>query len=92
MGDGEAQSRWFSRAGCGIVTILAASAIGLRLGGLRGCLWTLYLAGCSPLLVEYDREARMYAMLTMLATLAWWNLLRFRDRSSRGRYVLQVVL
>jgi mannosyltransferase len=91
VGTGEGEARSLSAA-CGVVTCVVVLLIGWRLGGLSSGLWSAGFAGLSPLLVEYDREARMYAMLTMLSTLAWWNLLRFRDRSTLGRTTLQVVL
>ena len=91
FGDGEHAARSLSGV-CGVVTCLGIFAIGKRLGGYPAAFWSAFFASVSPLLIEYDREARMYAMLTMLSTLAWWNLLRFRDGFSRGRLGLQTIL
>lgn len=91
FGTSESAARSLS-ATCGLLTVLVAFAIGRRVGGPATGLWSASFAGASPLLLEYSVEARMYALLTLLASLAWWNLLGFRDRCTTGRMALQVAL
>ena len=91
FGASEFSGRSFS-ATCGIATILVVFAIGRRLGGPIAGLWAAFLTATSPLMIVYDREARMYALLTLLTSLAWWNLLEFRRDSSWFRAVIHAAL
>ncbi|MDB5352308.1 MAG: hypothetical protein JWN86_3555 [Planctomycetota bacterium] len=76
----------------GILTVAVVFKIGRQVGGADTALWSAFFAACSPLMIEYSRETRMYSLLVLLTCLAWWNLLRFRERSTRPRMVLQAVL
>ena len=91
FGASEFSGRSFS-ATCGIATILVVFAIGRRLGGRGAGLWAAFLAATSPLMITYDREARMYALLTLLTSLAWWNLLAFGSASTWRRAATHVAL
>ena len=80
FGPGEAAGRSLS-VGCGVITVFLMYSIGRRAFGHRVGLWAAWLGAVSPPLVEYSREARMYALLTMLTCGAWLRLLRFRRES-----------
>ncbi len=77
---------------CGVMTVGIVFAIGRRLAGTAAGLWAAGLAAVSPSLVIYSLEAKMYAWLTMLTCLAWWNLLAFRDDARRWRMAAQSLL
>lgn len=91
LGDGEGRTRTLS-ALCGIGTVAMVFLIGRQIGGWGAGVWGMAFAAASPLLVEYDRETRMYSLLTLLTCLAWWNLLSFRQSTSWPRCMLQSVL
>ncbi len=91
FGEGEGATRSLS-ALFGLVTVAVVFAIGWKIGGWSAGCWAMTFAALSPLLVQYDRETRMYSLLTMLTCLAWWNLLGFRDSASWVRCSLQSVL
>ncbi len=57
--------------GCGLLTVALVARIGRLAFDRPTGLWAAALAAFSPLLVQYAREARMYALLTLLATAAW---------------------
>ena len=69
LGSGEAQIRSLS-ALFGSLTIAAAYALGAALGGRRAGLVAAALTAASPMLVWYSQEARAYALVTLLATIA----------------------
>ena len=91
MGENERAARSLS-AVFGVLTVAFVFAIGRRVGGHDTALWAAFFAAFSPLLIEYSREARMYALLTLLTTASWWNLLRFRERSTPARLILHALL
>ncbi len=70
FGSSEAAARSFSVA-CGIATIILINQIARTLFDSAIGLWSAWLAAVSPLLIVYDREARMYAWLVMLTCLCW---------------------
>jgi mannosyltransferase len=49
--------------------------------------WAAFLGAFSPLLVYYSREARMYALLTMLTTLCWVLLFWSRRGPTRWKTI-----
>ncbi len=91
FGESEATTRTLS-AFCGLITIGLIFAIARRLGGQKAGWWAAVFAALSPLLVQYDRETRMYSLLTVLSSVAWWNFLRFRDSATIGKETTQVVI
>ena len=91
FGESEHSARALS-ALCGVLTVLFVFAIGRQVGGNDTALWAAFFAAFSPLMIEYSREARMYALLTLLVTATWWNLLRFRDRATPSRMILHAFL
>src|SRR6185437_11211090 len=72
---GEAAVRALS-AWWGVLGVALLVALGTRLGGRAVGLVAGTLAAASPLLVYYGQEARMYALLAALATLAAYAFLR----------------
>jgi len=91
FGEAEGATRTLS-ALFGLVTVAVVFAIGRKIGGSSAGCWAMAFAAMSPLLVQYDRETRMYSLLSLLTCLAWWNLLGFRDSASWVRCSLQSVL
>jgi uncharacterized membrane protein len=77
FGSSEAAARSQSVA-CGIATIVLIHQIARTMFDTSSGLWSAWLAALSPVLVIYDREARMYAWLVMLTCLCWWLLLSLR--------------
>ncbi|MBN1579881.1 MAG: glycosyltransferase family 39 protein [Anaerolineae bacterium] len=67
--------RFFSVIG-GTVLIASVYTLGKRLGGLVAGLAAASFAACSPLLVYYAQEARMYSLLMALGVIASYCLLR----------------
>ena len=91
LGENEHAARSLS-AVFGVLTVAFVFAIGRQIGGNDTALWAAFFAAFSPLMIEYSREARMYALLTLLTTATWWNLLRFRERSTLPRRILHALL
>jgi uncharacterized membrane protein len=77
FGSSEAAARSFSVA-CGIATIVFVYQIARTLFDNTTGLWAAWLAALSPVLIVYDREARMYAWLVMLTCLCWHLMLALR--------------
>ena len=77
---------------CGWLTVAVVFCLGRRLAGDKAGLWSAALAAVSPSLVIYSLEAKMYAWITLLTCLAWWNLLTMRSGVSRRRFVVQALL
>jgi mannosyltransferase len=90
FGASEAGARALSVV-CGAGTILLVFAIGRTALDTGTGIWAAWLAAWSPLLVVYDREARMYAWLVMLTCLAWYLLFSLRRRFSLMRAVAYVI-
>lgn len=73
FGDGEAALRSLS-ALAGSASIPLMYGLGRVIGGHRLGLLAALLLAISPLHVQFGQEARMYALLTLAATLAMWGL------------------
>ncbi|MGO9922809.1 MAG: glycosyltransferase family 39 protein [Isosphaeraceae bacterium] len=86
FGSSEAAGRSLSVV-CGIVTIGLVYWIGLLVFDRASGLWAAWLAAISPPLVYYSREARMYALLVMIACLCWGLLFSLRKASSHGKSI-----
>jgi hypothetical protein len=56
----------------GTLTIPAAAAVGLRLGGRRVALLVAALVATSPFLFWYSQESRAYPLLVLTTTLGLW--------------------
>jgi mannosyltransferase len=92
VGDSQAALRALSAlAGVALVGVTwtwARASIGPRAGLLAGALVTL-----APLAIWNAREARMYALETLLATVAWWLIWRLlTDRRPIAERRLSVLL
>ena len=75
-----------------MVSVLSGTALvallhrlGRALFGSIGGLAAAILAACSPLLVYYAQEARMYSVLMVLVTLSSYSLVRLARGTQRGR-------
>jgi uncharacterized membrane protein len=90
FGPSEAAARGFSVA-CGVATIVLIYQIARTAFDSATGLWASWLAVLSPLLVVYDREARMYAWLVMLTCLSWRLMLSLRGRWTFAKAVLYVI-
>ena len=69
FGDSEFWFR-FSSVLCFVFTVPVVYAIGRTLHGRRAGLYAAWLAATAPFLIRYAQEARMYALLTLLCSLA----------------------
>jgi hypothetical protein len=93
-GDSVPAGRAFS-AVCGVALVAAVFALGRRLLDARSAWWAAALAAFSPPLVHYARELRMYALLALLAALAWLvagSAVRWDGRRSLAYVALLVAL
>ncbi len=75
LGDGETALRMLSAA-ADLLTMLALSQIGRRLGGRVGQLSILIFWAFHPMAVWYAREARPYALAAALTTILLWLYVR----------------
>ncbi len=75
--------RFFS-AGFGLMLVGLMAVLARRLWGRCAGLLTALVVAISPLMVYYSQEARMYAMLLFLVTLAAYWVVRLLDVSSHG--------
>ena len=91
FGEGERATRSLS-ALLGLGTVALVFLIGRQIGGWGSGCWGMAFAAASPLLVLYDRETRMYALIAMLTALAWWHLMTFRASASWRRCAVQAGL
>jgi uncharacterized membrane protein len=66
---------------CGVLTVFW---IGRLAYDAATGLWGAWLAACSPVLIQYSQETRMYEWLVLVTCLAWGLLLSVRGRSGRG--------
>ncbi len=80
-GGSEVALRSFS-AFCGVLTVALAAALGQRLGGRVSKAIAALLAALHPLAVYYSQEARMYALLGLVAAMTL--LLAYRVVRTRG--------
>jgi len=70
-GNTEFALRSFS-ALCGVLTIAVAAALGRQAGGWATATGAAWLVAIHPLAVYYSQEARMYALLGLVAALTLW--------------------
>lgn len=68
--------RW-PAAFAGILTVVAAYALGREMFGRRAALWGAILTAFSPLLVRYSQEARAYSLLAAAALFSLLFLWRY---------------
>ena len=73
----------FVSAGWGLLLIPLLGVMARKLWGDCAGLLTAFVAAISPLMVYYSQEARMYAMLIFLVTLAAWWVVQLLEVSSR---------
>ena len=78
LGDGEVGLRALS-ALAGTALIAVAGLVGQRIAGARAGVATAALVAVNPLLVWFSQEARSYALVTLLATVALLLFLRALD-------------
>lgn len=77
---------------CSLATLVAAYAAALRLTTRATALLATALLAVSVFQVEFAQEARMYALLTLLATLSMLGFMRLFDRVPRpGGFLLYTV-
>ena len=69
FGDSEFWFR-FSSVLCFALTVPVVYVMGRAVGGWRAGLYAAWLAATAPFLIRYAQEARMYALLTLLCSLA----------------------
>jgi len=86
FGTSEAAGRSLSVV-CGIVTVGLVYWVGRLVFDRATGLWAAWLAAISPPLVYYSREARMYALLVMIATLCWGLLFSLRKAYSHAKAI-----
>ena len=86
-GAGEAALRLPS-ALAGMATILAVFALGRELGGTRAGLFAALALAVMPLEIVQSRNARMYTLFSLTATLYLWSAARQAGRGSRINAVL----
>ena len=86
FGTSEASGRSLSVV-CGLVTVGLVYWIGLLVFDRVAGLWAAGLAAVSPPLVYYSREARMYALLVMIASLCWGLLFSLRKAYFHGKSI-----
>jgi mannosyltransferase len=72
----------------GALTVAALYALGRRIGGRATAIVAALFAAFNPLLLWYDQEARMYAMLVFGATLSTLLLHRARQRGAWHSWLL----
>lgn len=88
FGPSEAAARSLSLV-FGVGTVLLVFALG-RTFGTRSALAAAYLTAICPALVDYSREAKMYALLVFLAAGAWlilFHLPRFNRAGTRNLWL-----
>ncbi len=84
-GYGDFSLRLFS-VFCGVTLIAALYALGRRLGGPSTGLAAAIWGACSPTLIYYAQEARMYSLLMLLGVLSSYSLARWFDEPERWRW------
>ena len=63
---------------CGILTVAMVHWVSRQAFDVKTGLWAAWLSACSPLLVYYSREVRMYAWLVLVTCLGWGLLFSHR--------------
>ncbi|MCI5078438.1 glycosyltransferase family 39 protein [Oricola sp.] len=86
FGDGEAALRAPS-ALFGLATILAVFALGRELGGTRAGLIAAFALALAPIEIVQSRNARMYTLFSLTATLFLWAAARHLRRPSSANAV-----
>ncbi|MBU0509435.1 glycosyltransferase family 39 protein [bacterium] len=76
----------------GLAQIPVAFFVGKRLGGERLARTLALLVACSPILIEFSQELRMYSMVALVALLQVLTFLRALERPVIGRWALFVLL
>jgi 4-amino-4-deoxy-L-arabinose transferase-like glycosyltransferase len=66
----------FASLFCGVLLVVALYVLARRIGGTVAGLSAALAAACSPLLVYYAQEARMYSLLMVLAVFSSYSLIR----------------
>ncbi len=90
LGDGQAALRILS-AVAGLATVGVTWAWARQAIGMRAAYLAAVLVAVSPLAISNAREARMYALESLFAVLAWWLLWRLlTDHGSPTRRPLEV--
>ncbi len=69
----------------GMATVPLLYAVGKRISGPSAGLLAALLTAVSPLYIYYSREARMYALLTLLAAASAYIMLRITDNRPAAR-------
>jgi mannosyltransferase len=83
-------ARWLSVL-LGVLSIYFGWLLGRRIGGDAVGLWTALILAVSPLHIWYSQEARAYALLLLLATIALWALLRALESDSLWDWTLYTI-
>ena len=84
FGDSEFWFR-FSSVLCFVFTVPVVYVMGRTLHGRRAGLYAAWLAATAPFLIRYAQEARMYALLTLLCSLALLSAALIISRQSDRR-------
>ncbi len=77
---------------CSLLTVAVVAALGRSVGGRRAVATAAILMAWHPLAVYYAQEARMYALLGLLAALTLWAGERLRSRGDRSTAVMLAAL
>ena len=78
LGGGDVAARWLSVAASLAAIVLLYDATRLLTGSRATALWAAALMALAGPQIEHARLVRNYALLTMLAVLAWWAVARLR--------------
>lgn len=70
----------------GLLQIPVAYGVGKRLGDERLARVLVVLIACSPMLIEFSQELRMYSLVGLLALLQAWTALRALERTTIFRW------
>jgi len=71
---------------CGLLTIMVFPAFVMRVLGRREAAVFAWLLALSPMLVNYSRTARPYAITLLLAYLAYWAFSRYLNKPAGAAY------
>ena len=72
--------------------VAATATIGVQLVGRRAALFASALLAVSVFQIEFAQEARMYALLALLATLSTWGFVRLFEGPDRRWFAFYVVI
>ncbi len=84
IGDGDQAVRWLSGLFSAAAVPVMWAAARRRMGPAPAA-YTALLAAASPFLIRYGSEARMYALVTLIAALGWWATEAALENPSRWR-------